>query len=126
VKQLESAELVAFVAVTDLDRARAFYEGTLGLAVVEESPIACVFSTGGTSLRVTLVDEVAAAAYTVLGWSVVDIDAGVRELEAAGVVFDRFEGMEQDELGIWTAPGGARIAWFTDPDGNRLSLTQFS
>jgi catechol 2,3-dioxygenase-like lactoylglutathione lyase family enzyme len=124
-KPLRDAGLVAFVGVTDMARGRAFYEGTLGLELVEESPFACEFRTGSTSLRVTLVEEAAAAVYTVLGWAVADIAATIAELEAQGVELDRFDGMEQDELGAWTAPGGARVAWFTDPDGNRLSITQF-
>ncbi len=121
---LGSSELVAFVATTDLDRARAFYGGVLGLPLVEEGPFACVFDAHGTQLRVTPVAEILTAPYTVLGWAVVDIAATVRALGGAGVRFERFAGMEQDELGVWTAPGGARVAWFPDPDGNVLSLTQ--
>jgi catechol 2,3-dioxygenase-like lactoylglutathione lyase family enzyme len=121
---LGSSELVAFVATTDLDRARAFYGGVLGLPVVEESPFACVFDAHGTQLRVTPVTEIRPAPYTVLGWAVDDIAATVRALGAAGVSFERFPGMEQDALGVWAAPSGARVAWFADPDGNVLSLTQ--
>jgi catechol 2,3-dioxygenase-like lactoylglutathione lyase family enzyme len=121
---LGSSELVAFVATTDLDRARAFYGGVLGLPVVEESPFACVFDAHGTPLRVTPVTEIRPAPYTVLGWTVDDIAATVRALGDAGVSFERFAGMEQDDLGVWPAPSGARVAWFSDPDGNVLSLTQ--
>ena len=121
---LGSSELVAFVATTDLDRARAFYGGVLGLAVVEESPFACVFDAHGTRLRVTPVAEIVTAPYTVLGWAVADIAATVRALGRAGVRFERFAGMDQDDLGVWTSPGGAKVAWFPDPDGNVLSLTQ--
>ncbi len=106
---LGSSELVAFVATTDLDRARAFYGGVLGLAVVEESPFACVFDAQGTRLRVTPVAEIVTAPYTVLGWAVADIAATVRALGDAGVRFERFAGMEQDDLGVWTAPGGAKV-----------------
>jgi catechol 2,3-dioxygenase-like lactoylglutathione lyase family enzyme len=123
---LSSADLVAFVATTDLDRARAFYGGVLGLEMVDESPFACVFASGGTMLRVTRVDEVSSAAYTVLGWSVGDIERDIRALTERGVRLHRYDGMVQDGLGIWTAPNGARIAWFGDPDGNVLSLTQFA
>jgi catechol 2,3-dioxygenase-like lactoylglutathione lyase family enzyme len=121
---LNDAELVAFVATSDLARSREFYEGVLGLAIVEESPFACVVDAHGTMLRITPVAERAEADYTVLGWVIPDIEAAVRELAAAGVTFRRFDGMGQDALGVWNAPGGDRVAWFTDPDGNTLSLTQ--
>jgi catechol 2,3-dioxygenase-like lactoylglutathione lyase family enzyme len=117
-------ELVAFVPTTDLERARAFYEGVLGLPLVEESPIACVVRAGRTTVRVTLVDALTPAPWTVLGWSVPAIDAAVLALRDRGVAFEVFAGMDQDELGVWTAPGGARVAWFKDPDGNVLSLTE--
>lgn len=120
------SELVAFVAVADLDRARAFYVDVLGLELTEQSPFACVFQVGPTMLRVTRVDAVASGGYTVLGWAVADIESEIRALVDRGVAFTRYDGMAQDDLGIWTAPGGGRIAWFRDPDGNTLSLTQFS
>jgi catechol 2,3-dioxygenase-like lactoylglutathione lyase family enzyme len=121
---LGSSELVAFVATTDIDRARVFYRDTLGLSLVEESPFACVFDAHGAPLRVTPVGEIRTAPYTVLGWAVDDIRATVQALGAAGVRFERFEGMDQDDVGVWTAPNRAQVAWFTDPDGNVLSLTQ--
>jgi len=121
---LESSDLVAFVAATDLRRARTFYEQTLGLPVLEQNDFACVLDAHGTMLRVTAVPEVARGGYTVLGWRVSDIAAAVRDLAARGVTFLRYAGMSQDEDGIWTAPGGAKVAWFADPDGNTLSLTQ--
>jgi catechol 2,3-dioxygenase-like lactoylglutathione lyase family enzyme len=121
---LASADLMAFVATADLARARAFYEGVLGLPVIEDDGLALAFDANGTMLRVTGVRELAPAPYTVLGWSVADAAAAVRELEARGVAVVRYAGLEQDDHGIWTAPTGARVAWFTDPDGNTLSLTQ--
>jgi len=121
---LESSELVAFVAATDLRRARVFYEQKLGLRVLEHDDFACVLDANGTMLRVTAVPEVAQAGYTVLGWRVGDIAASVQDLAARGVTFLRYDGMNQDEDGIWTTPTGARVAWFADPDGNTLSLTQ--
>jgi catechol 2,3-dioxygenase-like lactoylglutathione lyase family enzyme len=121
---LGSSDLVAFVGTTDLDRARAFYGSTLGLAEVEESPFACVFDAHGTPLRVTPVGEVRAAPYTVLGWTVTDIGATVGALEAAGVALERFAGIDQDEAGVWHTPSGAQVAWFCDPDGNVLSVTE--
>jgi len=121
---LGSSELVAFVATTDVDRARAFYRDRLGLALVEESSFACAFDAHGTQLRVTPVREITLAPYTVLGWAVDDIEATVRALGAAGVGFERFPGLEQDDIGVWASPSGAKVAWFTDPDGNVLSVAQ--
>lgn len=121
---LESSDLVAFAATTDLSRARMFYEQTLGLPVVEHNDFACVLDANGTMLRITAVPEVSRADYTVLGWRVINIAAAIRDLVAKGVGFLRYEGMGQDEDGVWTTPGGQKVAWFADPDGNILSLTQ--
>ena len=121
---LGSCDLVAFVATTDLERARAFYGEILGLPMVEQSPFACVFEAHGTVLRVTPVAEVAAAPYTVLGWTVPDVVATVQALAEAGVALTRYDGIDQDELGVWRTPSGARVAWFCDPDANVLSVTQ--
>lgn len=123
---LDSGRLIGFVPTSDLPRARAFYAETLGLRVADESAFACVFDANGTMLRVTPVRKVARTRYTVLGWGVDDIETTVRELTDAGVEFVRYRSMELDELGIWAAPGGSRVAWFQDPDGNLLSLTQFA
>jgi catechol 2,3-dioxygenase-like lactoylglutathione lyase family enzyme len=122
---LESSDVIAFAAATDLARARVFYEQTLGLAVTEQNDFACVLDAHGTMLRITAVPSVSPAGYTVLGWRVTDITATVRELAGRGVEFRRYDGMEQDADGIWTTPGGDQVAWFADPDGNTLSLTQF-
>jgi catechol 2,3-dioxygenase-like lactoylglutathione lyase family enzyme len=121
---LASCDLMAFVATTSLARAKDFYLTTLRLPLIEESPYACVFDANGTVLRVTVVDTLTPAPYTVLGWTVPDIGEMVKSLVHRGVTFDRFPGMDQDEAGVWDAPGGARVAWFRDPDGNRLSVTQ--
>jgi len=121
---LDTSDLIAFVATTDPARARSFYQTTLGLRLVEENAYACVFDAHGTMLRVTTVSEVARPGYTVLGWRVTDIGETVARLAAAGVVFSRYDGMEQDAQGVWTTPSGDRVAWFADPDGNVLSLTQ--
>jgi catechol 2,3-dioxygenase-like lactoylglutathione lyase family enzyme len=124
---LGASKLMAFAAVTDPARARTFYEDVLGLTLVEdEAPFALVFDANGTMLRVTPVGEHNPAPFTVLGWEVDSIESTVERLTAAGVVFLRFAGMnDSDPLGIWNAPSGARIAWFNDPDGNVLSLTEF-
>jgi len=96
----------------------------LGLTLLSEDPFATVFDANGTSLRVTPVQEIALAPYTVLGWDVSDIDAAVAEMAARGVRFEHFPGLPQSESGIWEAPGGTRVAWFKDPDGNLLSVAQ--
>ena len=123
---LESSDLVAFLAATDLRRARAFYEQTLGLPVLEHNEFACVLDAHGTMLRVTAVPVVAHRGYTVLGWRVADIEAEVRDLASRGVAFLRYDGLSQDGHGIWTTPAGDKVAWFADPDGNTLSLTQYA
>jgi hypothetical protein len=112
---LDSGSVVAFIAATDLDRARLFYEQRLGLTVMELTDFACVFDANGTMLRVTAVPDIAHAAYTVLGWRVADIAARVQELTRHDVVFIRYDGMEQDDSGVWTTPGGDKVAWFSDP-----------
>ena len=122
---LGAATLIGFVSTADLGRAEAFYRDVLGLRHVETGPFACVFDAGGTMLRVTAAPAVAQPGYTVLGWRVDDIAATMAELSARGVEFRRYEGMGQDEAGVWTTPDGAQVAWFADPDGNMLSLTQF-
>ncbi len=123
---LTTSDLIAFASTTDLARARAFYEDVLGLRLVEQNAYACVFDAHGTMLRITAAADVAHPGYTVLGWRVADIGDSVAELESRGVVFARYEGMEQDTQGVWTTPNGDRVAWFRDPDENVLSLTEFN
>jgi len=123
---LDSASIMAFSATADADRAKAFYRDQLGLRLVSDEPYALVFEAGGTMLRVQRVKEVRVAQYTALGWQAPDIAAKVEELEKAGVKFEHYGMPGQDEKGIWTPPGStAKVAWFKDPDGNILSLTQF-
>ena len=123
--QLSDRSIIGFVATSDPDRAKEFYRDMLGLRLVsEEMPFALVFDAHGTMLRVTIVKKVILAGYSVLGWQVPDIVAAAKALSEAGVGFERYPGMQQDELGIWSSPGGARVAWFKDPDGNTLSLSQ--
>ena len=116
------AKQVGFVGVSDLDAAELFYGGVLGLDLVDARPYALVHETPASQLRITAVEEVRAAPYTVLGWVVEDLNNEVDRLAEAGVTFNRYPGMAQDHRGIWIAPGGARVAWFSDPDGNNLSL----
>jgi catechol 2,3-dioxygenase-like lactoylglutathione lyase family enzyme len=116
--------LVAFIPSTHLTRSHAFYAGVLGLERVEASSLANEYDAHGTPLRVTLVAEQRPSPFTVLGWRVTDIAAAMRELAGQGVRFKRYESMDQDEDGVWVAPGGSRVAWFEDPDGNIISLQQ--
>jgi catechol 2,3-dioxygenase-like lactoylglutathione lyase family enzyme len=120
---LTGAKVIAFVSTTDGRRARRFYEGILGLRVIEDDDFALTLDSEGTTVRVTKVQKLSPASYTVLGWEVADIVASVRTLVGRGVTFERYESFDQDALGIWSAPGGARVAWFRDPDGNVLSLS---
>ena len=122
---LDSSDIISFVATQNPARARKFYEETLGLRLLEDNPFAVVFDAHGTMLRVAKVEKLVPAGYTVLGWKVPDIRAAIASLTKRGVAFERFPGMPQDELGVWSSPSGAKIAWFKDPDGNVLSLTQF-
>ena len=115
---------MAFAATADPARAKAFYRDTLGLRLISEDGFALAFEVQGIMLRVTTVQKVAVAPYTVLGWQVDDIVATAKALQKAGVQFRRYEGMTQDELGVWQSPGGAKVAWFQDPDGNTLSITE--
>src|SRR4030095_3224667 len=123
---LKSRPIVAFVATTDPTRAKAFYAKTLGLRLVSEDGFALAFDAGGTMLRVAIVKTLQPAGYTVLGWIVPDIAKAVRDLVKRGVMFQRYEGMPQDDLGIWSSPSGARVAWLADPEGNTLSLTELA
>lgn len=121
---LAASPIIAFVAITDPTRAKAFYRDVLGLLLISEDDFAVVFDAHGTMLRLAIVGDIAPAPYTVLGWMVGDIASTVRGLAAAGVQFERYPWMEQDDLGIWSAPSGAKVAWFKDPDGNVLSVSQ--
>lgn len=123
---LSTARVVPFLATSDGARARAFYEGVLGLRVVSDDDFALVVETGGAELRIAKVGEKdkVTAPYTVLGWEVADVRAAVGDLAGRGVKLARYEHMKQDDAGIWTAPGGAKVAWFQDPDGNVLSVAQ--
>ena len=124
--ELGKYNIIGFVTIVDVPRAIDFYRDTLGLHLVsEEPPFAVVFEANGIMLRLGMAKKLPPAHGTVLGWQVPEIAATVRNLGRAGVHFERYEGMEQDELGIWNSPSGAKVAWFKDPDGNILSVTEF-
>jgi catechol 2,3-dioxygenase-like lactoylglutathione lyase family enzyme len=121
---LDTSRLVCFIATADADRARAFYEGKLGLAFVEDDGHSLIFDAHGTPLRIQRAQTVAPQPCTALGWEVPDLAATVRALAAAGVAMARFPGLPLDADGIHDAPDGSRVAWLLDPDGNTLSLRQ--
>jgi len=115
---------VGFLLITDAARAKEFYCNVLGLGLRHEDDFALVVDAGGTPLRLSIVDEVPEPTGTNAGWIVDDVNASVGALAAAGVVFERFPGMDQDSDGVWRpTPDSGGVAWFRDPDGNRLSLT---
>jgi catechol 2,3-dioxygenase-like lactoylglutathione lyase family enzyme len=117
--------IIAFATIVDVERAKAFYRDTLGLTLVsEEPPFALVFDANGIMVRLAMADKPANVQGTVLGWRVPEIESAVSELTQRGVRFERFEGLGQNDAGVWTSPSGARVAWFRDPDGNILSLSE--
>src|SRR4051794_33341989 len=118
---LRGAAAVAFVATVDPERAKAFYVDVLGLELIADEPYALVLDLAGTPLRIAKVEQLQPQPHTVLGWAVEDVGAALAGLAVEPL---RYAGLDQDAAGIWTAPGGARIAWFADPDGNTLSLTE--
>lgn len=121
---LGSIDIIAFVPTSDASGARAFYEGVLGLRFVKDDGFALVFDANGIMIRIAKAPEFKPAQFTILGWRVTDIESIVADLEKKGVHFERFGFFEQDKLGIWTAPTGDKVAWFKDPDGNILSVSQ--
>jgi catechol 2,3-dioxygenase-like lactoylglutathione lyase family enzyme len=120
---LGSINIVAFVPTKDTVKARAFFEGVLGLRFVKDDGFALVLDANGIKVRVAKA-QFTPAPFTILGWQVSDIENMVKALQEKGVKFERFGFFEQDDLGIWTAPTGDKVAWFKDPDGNILSVSQ--
>jgi catechol 2,3-dioxygenase-like lactoylglutathione lyase family enzyme len=121
---LASSKVIGFVPTKDPASARAFYEGKLGFRFVSDDPFALVLRAGETMIRIAKAQDFTPAAYTVLGWEVPEIEAVVRWLQKRGVAFEKYPFVQDQELGIWTAPGGNKVAWFKDPDGNVLSVSQ--
>ena len=121
---LGSTNIIAFVPTRDAEKARAFYEGMLGLRFVKDDGFAMVLDANGIMIRVAKMKDFTPAPFTVLGWQVSGIEDVVRGLQNRGVHFEIFGFFKQDEIGIWTAPTGDKVAWFKDPDGNILSVSQ--
>ena len=115
---------VAFLFVADRERAHAFYLGTLGFTLKSADPFGDFIDMGAALLRMTVKPDHEGGPHPALGWHVPDIAAAVTALNARGVAFTIYDGMGQDDLGVWTAPDGTKVAWFADPDGNVLSLSQ--
>jgi len=115
--------LKAFVSTTKPDISRAFYEKKLGLRLLSEDSFGIEFEANGAHLRLTFVEKLTPQPFTVLGWDTDDIVSAIRSLNKQGISFERYDFIDQDEAGIWKAPGGTRVAWFKDPDGNLLSLS---
>jgi catechol 2,3-dioxygenase-like lactoylglutathione lyase family enzyme len=124
---LGSMDIIAFVPTRSREKARQFYEKTIGLRFVSDDQFALVFDANGVMVRVVDVSSVPGfqpAPFTILGWSVSDIGKTVKALQKRGVRLERYPGMQQDQLGVWSSPSGAKVAWFKDPDGNVLSVTE--
>lgn len=121
---LGTTNIVAFVPTIDSEKARAFYEGVLGLRFVKDDGFAMVLDANGIMIRVAKVPQFTPAQFTILGWQVKDIEKVVQGLQKNGVRCEIFGFFKQDELGIWTAPTGDKVAWFKDPDGNILSVSE--
>ena len=121
---LTSARMVGFVPTTDSKQARAFYEGKLGFQFVSDDQFALVMQAGDNMIRIAKAGKFTPAPFTVLGWEVMKIEDEVSALVARGVVFEKYPFVEDQATGIWVAPGGDKVAWFKDPDGNVLSLSE--
>lgn len=121
---LNTAKIVAFVPIRDSQKSRPFYESVLGLRFVSDDPFALVMESNGIMVRLAKTPNFTPAGFTVMGWEVSNIEEEVAALQKKGVAFEKFPGLKEEESGIWAAPGGAKVAWFKDPDGNILSLSQ--
>lgn len=121
---ISASKLIGFIPTQDAERALNFYRDTLGLRFISDDSFAIVMESNGAMIRLVRVDEFTPAPYTILGWQIDDIERTVKDLVGKGLVFQRYSFLQQSEDGIWTAPGGAKVAWFHDPDGNTLSFSQ--
>ena len=121
---LGNKELKAFVPTTNQAKAKSFYKDLLGLTLLSEDDYALEFDTNGASLRITTVQELKPQPFTILGWTIQDISSTIQALNKQGIFCEKYDFLSQDEAGIWKAPGGAKVAWFKDPDDNVLSLTE--
>ena len=118
--------LVAFMATSKPEAARAFFEGVLGLTFIGEHEHLVMFQSGAAQLMLQKASVVTPPHGAALGCHVKDLRGTMNALLDRGVTFERFEGMDQDAFGVWSPAPGTGVAWFKDPDGNLLSLSQAS
>jgi catechol 2,3-dioxygenase-like lactoylglutathione lyase family enzyme len=124
-KMAAPGTLMGFIPTRDGDAARAFYETKVGLRFISDDQFALVFQSGPNMIRISRTGSFTPAPFTILGWQCSHIEQDVRDMSARGITFERYDYIgPQDELGIWTSPSGAKVAWFKDPDGNTLSISQ--
>lgn len=121
---LSNAIIKAFVPTVKPKEAKQFYSEILGFELLSEDNYALEFEANDILLRITIVPELRPHPFTILGWNVGDIEAIIRQLNEKGIICEQYPNMKQDDLGVWLSPGGSKVAWFKDPDGNVLSLTQ--
>ncbi|MGN6196372.1 MAG: VOC family protein [Ginsengibacter sp.] len=121
---LGNEKLKAFVSTTNADKAKSFYQDCLGLKLLSADFYALEFEVNGNLLRVSIVKELKPQPFTVLGWNVDDIVSIIKSLNNKNIFCEKYEFLEQNDLGIWTSPNGSKVAWFKDSDGNVLSLTE--
>jgi len=121
---LETYSLRSFISTTDLDRSKQFYSEILGLVILDENKYIVELDSDGSNLTISLVKIFTPQPFTVLGWVVLEIEEVMESLKESGIEFINFEGIKQNELGICLSENGTKTAWFTDPDGNILSLTE--
>ena len=121
---LNTGKIVGFIPTKDSKRARNFYESVLGLEFESDDQFALVLKSNGTMVRIAKTEDFKPFPFTVLGWEVQSIEKVAAGLKERGVIFEKYDGMGQTDLGIWNAPGGSKVAWFKDPDGNLLSISQ--
>lgn len=123
---LTEPKVTAFLPTVKPEKAKQFYQNILGLNLLSEDNYALEFEGNGTMLRITVVPELNPHPFAVLGFKIENIVSQVQMLTNKGVTFERYSSLEQDDLGVWTSPSKAKIAWFKDPDGNLISLTQYA
>lgn len=122
---LQKNDIIAFVPTNDPAKAKAFYEGVLGLKFISDDGFAMVFDANGTMVRIARSGEFTRQPFTILGWQVKNIAEVAKKMRDQGVIFEKYGFLQQDALGIWDAPdGAAKVAWFKDPDGNILSISE--
>jgi catechol 2,3-dioxygenase-like lactoylglutathione lyase family enzyme len=123
---LSSAKLIGFIPIKDYDAARAFYEGKLQCEFVSHDQYALVLRAGPHMIRVVKLPNYTPLQATILGWEVPDVPAAVQWLASRGVATEKYPWVSDKETGIMTFPNGDKVAWFKDPDGNVLSVSQHS